>query len=87
MNPTPSDTDKILAACKLASAASFAQGRYGLQGWFHLPLVMEHSEYGVLTYENGIAKLDALVKAGLLRRATTEEMVGLSSANLYRLVD
>jgi hypothetical protein len=81
MNPA------LLDACKLASAASFAQGRWGLQGWFTLPDVMAVAPSGLIGYDKGIAKLDALVKTGHLRRATTEEMVGLSSANLYRLVD
>lgn len=80
-------TTDILAACKLASADSFAQGRWGLQGWFTLPDVMKHTEYNVLTYDNGIAKLDALVKQGHLRRATYQEALGLSSAALYRLVE
>ena len=80
-------TTDILAACKLASTDPRIQGRWGLQGWFTLPDVMKHTEYGVLTYENGIAKLNALVKSGHLRRATWDEALGLSSAALYRLVE
>ena len=81
MNPT------LLDACKLASAASFAQGCWGRQGWFTLSDVMAVAPSGLIGYDKGIAQLDALVKTGHLRRATTEEMVGLSSANLYRLVE
>jgi hypothetical protein len=81
MNPA------LLAACKLASAASFAQGRWGLQGWFTLPDVMDFAPSGLIGYDKGIAQLDALVKTGHLRRATWDEAVGLSSAALYRLVE
>lgn len=81
MNPA------LLDACKLASEASFAQGRYGLQGWFTLFNVKAVAPYGVIDYNRGIAQLDALVKAGHLRRATWDEAVGLSSAALYRLVE
>ena len=79
-------TSSLLDACRLASAASFAEGRYGLQGWFTLPDVMAVAPFGLLTYDNGIARLDALVKTGDLRRATWDEALGLSSAALYRLV-
>ncbi len=81
MNPA------LLDACKLASTDSFAQGRYGLQGWFALPTVIHFAPFGLLTYENGIAKLDELVKAGHLHRATWDEALGLSNAALYRLVE
>lgn len=82
MTPSPS----LLDACRLASAASFAEGRYGLQGWFTLPDVMKYTAHGAVTYDNGIARLDALVKTGVLHRATWDEALGLSSAALYRLV-
>ena len=80
-------TNTLLDACKLASAASFAQGRYGLQGWFTLPDVMSVAPFGLIGYDKGITQLDALVKAGHLRRATYDEALGLSSAALYRLVE
>ncbi len=81
MNPA------LLNACKLASAASFAKGRWGLQGWFTLPDVMAVAPFGLINSDKGIAQLDALVKAGHLRRATWDEAIGLSSAALYRLVE
>ena len=80
-------TNDLATACRLASTASLAGGRLGLLGWFTLPDVTAFTAHDVITYDNGIARLDALVKTGLLRRATTDEAAGLSSAALYRLAD